>query len=44
MKISTLKYFVVDSIKGLRRHKTLSTASIATVAATLFILGVFILL
>ncbi|NFD75663.1 ABC transporter permease [Clostridium botulinum] len=43
MKISTLKYFVVDSIKGLRRHKTLSTASIATVAATLFILGVFIL-
>ena len=43
MKISTIKYFVVDSIKGLRRHKTLSTASIATVAATLFILGVFIL-
>ncbi|MBD5637121.1 ABC transporter permease [Clostridium botulinum] len=43
MKISTLKYFVVDSIKGLRRHKTLSTASIATVAATLFILGVFLL-
>ncbi|WP_251860792.1 permease-like cell division protein FtsX [Clostridium sp. Marseille-Q2269] len=43
MKISTLKHFVVDSIKGLRRHKTLSTASIATVAATLFILGVFVL-
>ncbi|EJO5346859.1 ABC transporter permease [Clostridium botulinum] len=43
MKISTLKHFVVDSIRGLRRHKTLTTASIATVAATLFILGVFIL-
>lgn len=43
MKISTVKYFVVDSLKGLKRHKTLSTASAATVAATLFIFGIFIL-
>ncbi len=43
MKISTIKYFVVDSLRGLKRHKTLSIASAATVAATLFILGVFVL-
>lgn len=43
MKISTAKYFVKDSLKSLNRNKTISIASIATVAATLFILGVFIL-
>lgn len=43
MKISTAKYFAKDSLKSLNRNKTISIASIATVAATLFILGVFIL-
>jgi cell division transport system permease protein len=32
-----------DAAKNLNRNKTISTASIATVAATLFILGVFLL-
>ena len=44
MKINTMKFFVEDAFKGLKRNKTLSIASMATVAATLFILGVFILL
>lgn len=43
MKINTIKYFLRDSIRSLKRNSTLSIASIATVAATLFILGVFIL-
>lgn len=43
MKINTIKYFLRDSIRSLRRNSTLSIASVATVAATLFILGVFIL-
>jgi len=43
MKICTIKYFTKDSLKSLNRKKTISLASIATVAATLFILGVFIL-
>jgi len=44
MKISTIKYFVVDALKSLKRNKTVSLASVATVAATLFILGVFLLI
>jgi cell division transport system permease protein len=43
MKISTLKYFLKDAMNSLRRNITVSTASIATVAATLFILGIFML-
>ncbi len=43
MKISTLKYFAIDSLKSIKRNKTISFASAATVAATLFILGVFLL-
>jgi cell division transport system permease protein len=43
MKINTIKYFLKDSLRSLKRNRTLSIASIATVAATLFILGVFIL-
>lgn len=43
MKINTFKFFVSDSLKGLKRNKTVSIAAAATVAATLFILGVFIL-
>ncbi|WP_125154005.1 permease-like cell division protein FtsX [Clostridium rectalis] len=43
MKISTIKYFILDSLKSLKRNRTISLASVATVAATLFILGVFLL-
>ena len=43
MKINTLKYFLSDSLKSIRRNVTVSTASMATVAATLFILGIFLL-
>lgn len=43
MRISTVKFFIQDSLKSLRRNKTISTASAATVAATLFILGIFLL-
>ncbi len=41
MRISTIKFFIVDSLKSLKRNKTISSAAAATVAATLFILGVF---
>ncbi|MPQ33528.1 ABC transporter permease [Clostridium estertheticum] len=44
MKISTIKYFIMDALKSLKRNKTVSIASVATVAATLFILGVFLLI
>ena len=44
MKISTIKYFITDALKSIKRNKTVSLASIATVAATLFILGVFLLI
>lgn len=44
MKISTFKYFTIDAGKSLKRNKTLSFASIATVAATLFIFGIFMLM
>lgn len=43
MKISTFKHFVGDAAKSLRRNRTIGIASMATVAATLFILGVFLL-
>lgn len=43
MKINTFKHFVLDALRNLKRNRTLSTASAATVAATLFILGVFLL-
>jgi len=43
MKISTLKYFMKDAFNSLKRNITVSSASIATVAATLFILGIFML-
>ncbi|GLC29664.1 permease-like cell division protein FtsX [Clostridium omnivorum] len=43
MKINTYKHFLLDALRNLRRNRTLSTASAATVAASLFILGVFLL-
>jgi cell division transport system permease protein len=44
MKINTIKYYVMDALKSLKRNSTVSLASVATVAATLFILGVFLLI
>ncbi|MBV7271595.1 ABC transporter permease [Clostridiaceae bacterium UIB06] len=43
MRISTVKFYMHDALRSLRRNKTISTASAATVAATLFILGLFLL-
>lgn len=43
MRISTTKYLFGDAAKSLRRNRTISTAAVATVATTLFILGVFFL-
>lgn len=43
MKISTARYFIKDAFINLKRNATVSTASMATVAATLFILGIFLL-
>jgi len=43
MKINTTKHFLADAVKSLKRNRTISTAAIATVATTLFILGVFFL-
>ncbi len=43
MKFDSVKYFFNDALKSIRRNKTLSIASVATVAATLFILGVITL-
>lgn len=42
MKIETLKYFIKDAAKSLKRNKTLSFSSATTVMATLFILGIFL--
>ena len=44
MKISTIKYYFIDALKSLKRNRTISLTSVATVAATLFILGVFLLI
>lgn len=44
MKFNTVNYFFKESLKSLKRNRTLSIASSITVAATLFILGIFMLL
>ena len=44
MKISSVEYSFIDAVKSLKRNRSLSFASIATVAATLFIFGVFLLI
>ena len=44
MKISSVENSFVDALKSLRRNRSLSFASIATVTATLFIFGVFLLI
>lgn len=43
MKINTFKHFVGDAGKSLKRNRAMSTAAIATVAATFFVLGLFML-
>lgn len=43
MRISTIKYFIRDAFRSLWRNRTISLASIATVSATIFIFGVFLL-
>lgn len=43
MKVNTIKHFITDAFKSLMRNKTLSFASMTTVATTLFIFGVFLL-
>jgi cell division transport system permease protein len=44
MKIRTGRYFIVESIKSIIRNRVMSLASITTVAAALFILGIFMLM
>ena len=43
MKLSSVKYFIVDAFKSIKRNKTISLASMATVLMTLLIFGVFLL-
>jgi cell division transport system permease protein len=42
MKLNTFKYYVVDALKNLNRNRTISLASAITVTATLFLMGIFI--
>ncbi|NRU80031.1 cell division ATP-binding protein FtsE [Clostridium beijerinckii] len=44
MNINTFKYYIIDALKSLNRSRTISIASVITVTATLFIMGVSILL
>ena len=44
MKISTAEYFVSESLNSIRRNGLMSLASLMTVALSLLILGVFIIL
>ncbi|MGG5460348.1 permease-like cell division protein FtsX [Clostridium sp. B9] len=43
MKFSTVGYFISDAFKSLKRNRTISIASVATVLTTLFIFGAFLL-
>ncbi len=43
MRINAFKYFIVDALKSLRRNKTVSLASMLTVAASLFLMGIFLI-
>ena len=44
MKISTAEYFITESVNSIRRNGLMSLASLMTVALSLLILGVFIIL
>lgn len=43
MKASTIKYFIIDAMKNLKRNKTSTIASILTVSASLILMGIFLL-
>lgn len=44
MKTNRMKYFLNEGMKNVRRNKLMSVASVTTTFATLFILGVFLVL
>ncbi|WP_294150776.1 permease-like cell division protein FtsX, partial [uncultured Selenomonas sp.] len=44
MKLQTSEYFIQEVFRSLRRNNWMSFASIGTVAVSLFVLGVFLLL
>lgn len=44
MKIRTVEYFVKEAVKSLRRNGLMSVASVSTVALSLLILGIFLVL
>jgi cell division transport system permease protein len=43
MKASSTIYFISDAVKSFRRNKTISMASIVTLSAALFIMGILLL-
>lgn len=43
MRASSIMYYISDALKSLKRNKTISLASAVTVAATLFIMGIFLI-
>ncbi|MGL4773255.1 MAG: permease-like cell division protein FtsX [Clostridium sp.] len=43
MKASSIKYFILDALKSLKRNRTISVAAIVTVIITFFIFGTFTL-
>ena len=44
MKLRTSEYFIQETLRSLRRNNWMSFASVGTVAVSLFVLGVFLLL
>lgn len=44
MRANSIMYYIADAMKSLKRNKTISLASSITVAATLFIMGIFLIL
>ena len=44
MKINNLNYYITQAFKSFRKNKLMSIASVTTTFASLFILGIFILL
>ena len=44
MKLRTSEYFIQETLRSLRRNNWMSFASVSTVAVSLFVLGVFLLL
>ncbi|MBC8015094.1 MAG: ABC transporter permease [Sporomusaceae bacterium] len=44
MKIRTFEYFIKEAVNSLRRNKLMSVASVSTVALSLLILGMFLIM